>query len=123
MTIRGRPEELHSALFNLVSNALRYSPDGGVVKIGWQRKNDRVRLSVTDQGVGIKKDQIARLTERFYRVDKARSRNTGGTGLGLAIVKHILQRHDARLQIDSEWGKGSTFTCVFPILAEDRGGR
>lgn len=123
VTIRGRPEELHSALFNLVSNALRYSPDGGVVRIGWQRKNDRVRLSVADQGVGIKKDQIARLTERFYRVDKARSRNTGGTGLGLAIVKHILQRHDARLQIDSEWGKGSTFTCVFPIPAEDRGGR
>ena len=121
--VRGRAEELHSALFNLVSNALRYSPDGGVVKISWQRKNDRVRLSVTDQGVGIKKDQIARLTERFYRVDKARSRNTGGTGLGLAIVKHILQRHDARLQIDSEWGKGSTFTCVFPIPAEDRGGR
>ncbi|MCY3852206.1 MAG: phosphate regulon sensor histidine kinase PhoR [Gammaproteobacteria bacterium] len=123
VTIRGRSEELHSALFNLVSNALRYSPDGGVVKIGWQRKNDRVRLSVIDQGVGIKKDQIARLTERFYRVDKARSRNTGGTGLGLAIVKHILQRHDARLQIDSEWGKGSTFTCVFPTPAEDRGGR
>lgn len=122
-TIRGRPEELHSALFNLVSNALRYSPGGGVVSIGWQRKNDRLRLSVTDQGVGIKKDQIARLTERFYRVDKARSRNTGGTGLGLAIVKHILQRHDARLQIDSEWGKGSTFTCVFPIPAEGREGR
>lgn len=123
VTIRGRPEELHSALFNLVSNALRYSPDGGVVKIGWQCKNDRVRLSVADQGVGIKKDQIARLTERFYRVDKARSRNTGGTGLGLAIVKHILQRHEARLQIDSEWGKGSTFTCVFPTPTEDRGGR
>lgn len=121
--VRGRAEELHSALFNLVSNALRYSPDGGVVSIGWQRKNDRVRLSVTDQGVGIKKDQIARLTERFYRVDKARSRNTGGTGLGLAIVKHILQRHDARLQIDSEWGKGSTFTCVFPIPTKGREGR
>lgn len=121
--VRGRAEELHSALFNLVSNALRYSPDGGVVSIGWQRKNDRVRLSVTDQGVGIKKGQIARLTERFYRVDKARSRNTGGTGLGLAIVKHILQRHDARLQIDSEWGKGSTFTCVFPIPTKGREGR
>ena len=123
VTIRGRPEELHSALFNLVSNALRYSPDGGVVKIGWQRKNDRVRLSVTDQGVGIKKDHIARLAERFYRVDKARSRGTGGTGLGLAIVKHILQRHDARLQIDSEWGEGSTFTCVFPFPVEGREGR
>ena len=123
VTIRGRPEELHSALFNLVSNALRYSPDGGVVTIGWQRKNDRIRLSVTDQGVGIKKDHIARLAERFYRVDKARSRGTGGTGLGLAIVKHILQRHGGRLQIDSEWGKGSTFTCVFPVPTEGRSGR
>ena len=122
-TVRGRPEELHSALFNLVSNALRYSPDGGVVTVGWQHKNDRVRLSVTDQGVGIKKDHIARLAERFYRVDKARSRSTGGTGLGLAIVKHILQRHGARLQIDSEWGKGSTFTCVFPPPTESRDGR
>lgn len=123
ITVRGRPEELHSALFNLVSNALRYSPDGGVVTIGWQRKNDKIRLSVTDQGVGIEKDHIARLAERFYRVDKARSRGTGGTGLGLAIVKHILQRHGARLQIDSEWGEGSTFTCVFPLPAEDRKGR
>ena len=123
VTVRGRPEELHSALFNLVSNALRYSPDGGVVTISWQRKNERVRLSVADQGVGIKEDQIARLTERFYRVDKARSRNTGGTGLGLAIVKHILQRHGARLQIDSEWGQGSTFTCVFPPpMEQGRGG-
>ncbi|MCY4610855.1 MAG: phosphate regulon sensor histidine kinase PhoR [Gammaproteobacteria bacterium] len=121
--VRGRPEELYSALFNLVSNALRYSPDGGVVTIGWQRKNDRIRLAVTDQGVGIKKDHIARLAERFYRVDKARSRGTGGTGLGLAIVKHILQRHGARLQIDSEWGKGSTFTCVFPPPMGSRKGR
>ena len=120
--VRGRPEELHSALFNLVSNALRYSPDGSVVTISWQRKNERVRLSVTDQGSGIKADQIARLTERFYRVDKARSRDTGGTGLGLAIVKHILQRHGARLQINSTWGKGSTFTCVFPSPVEGRNG-
>ena len=123
IAIRGRTEELHSALFNLVSNALRYSPDGGVVTIAWQRKNDRIRLSVTDQGVGIKKEHIARLAERFYRVDKARSRGTGGTGLGLAIVKHILQRHGARLQIDSKWGEGSTFTCVFPSPAERPGGR
>ena len=123
VTVRGRPEELHSALSNLVSNALRYSPDGGVVTIAWQRKNDRLRLSVADQGVGIRKEHIARLAERFYRVDKARSRGTGGTGLGLAIVKHILQRHGARLQIDSEWGKGSTFTCVFPPPARGRDGR
>ena len=122
LAVRGSAEELYSALFNLVSNALRYSPDGGVVTIRWARKGDRIRLSVADEGVGIKADQITRLTERFYRVDKARSRDTGGTGLGLAIVKHILQRHGARLQIDSEWGAGSTFTCVFPAPAEWFGG-
>ncbi len=121
--VRGRPEELHSALFNLVSNALRYSPDGGEIVIGWQRKDDRVRLSVTDHGVGIRREHIARLAERFYRVDKARSRGTGGTGLGLAIVKHILQRHGGRLQIDSAWGEGSVFTCVFPLPAPRRDGR
>ncbi len=112
--VRGRTEELHSALLNLVSNALRYSPDGGTVAIRWKQKDQRVRLAVEDQGVGIPPEQIARLAERFYRVDKARSRNTGGTGLGLAIVKHILQRHGAHLQIDSTPGKGSVFTCVFP---------
>lgn len=115
IAVRGRAEELHSALLNLVSNALRYSPDGGTVTIRWKQKDERIRLSVEDQGVGIPPDQVARLTERFYRVDKARSRNTGGTGLGLAIVKHILQRHGAYLQIDSTPGKGSVFTCVFPL--------
>ena len=123
ITVRGHAEELHSALLNLVSNALRYSPDGGTVTIRWKKKDERVRLSVEDQGVGIPPDQIARLTERFYRVDKARSRNTGGTGLGLAIVKHILQRHGAHLQIDSTPGKGSVFTCVFPMPEPPPGAR
>lgn len=118
LRVRGRPEELHSALLNLVSNALRYSPDGGAVTIAWEGRGDRVRLSVRDEGVGIAAEHIARLTERFYRVDKARSRGTGGTGLGLAIVKHILSRHGGRLQIESRPGRGSTFTCVFPRRPE-----
>ena len=123
VTVRGRPQELHSALLNLVSNALRYSPDGSPVTIRWRRKSHRVRLSVTDQGIGIPQEHIARITERFYRVDKARSRETGGTGLGLAIVKRILHRHGARLQIDSKKGKGTTFTCVFPMPPEEDAGR
>ncbi len=121
--VRGRPEELHSALFNLVSNALRYSPEGGKIVISWKHKNKQIRLSVSDEGVGIPPDQIARLAERFYRVDKARSRSTGGTGLGLAIVKHILQRHGGRLQIESTLGKGSTFTCVLPEIEKVRARR
>ena len=116
--VHGRPEELHSALLNLVSNALRYSPGGGAVTIAWEARGERVRLSVRDEGVGIAAEHIARLTERFYRVDKARSRGTGGTGLGLAIVKHILSRHGARLQIESRPGRGSAFTCVFPRRPE-----
>ena len=115
IVVRGRADELHSALLNLVSNALRYSPDGGTVTISWKRRDQRVRLSVSDQGVGIPKEHIARLAERFYRVDKGRSRTTGGTGLGLAIVKHVLQRHGGRLQIESEPGVGSRFTCVLPV--------
>ena len=118
LRVRGRPEELHSALLNLVSNALRYSPGGGAVTIAWEARGDRVRLSVRDEGVGIAAEHIARLTERFYRVDKARSRGTGGTGLGLAIVKHVLSRHGGRLQIESRPGRGSTFTCVFPRRPE-----
>ncbi len=123
LVVRGRLQELHSALFNLVSNALRYSPSGSKVIIKWRRKKHGIRLAVIDQGIGIPEEHIARITERFYRVDKARSRDTGGTGLGLAIVKHILHRHGARLQIDSQKDEGSTFTCVFPIPQEEAAGR
>ena len=107
-------EELRSAFTNLISNAVRYTPDGGEVTIGWKLRNGEAVFSVRDTGIGIEPHHIPRLTERFYRVDRSRSRETGGTGLGLAIVKHVLNRHHARLEIASELGRGSTFDAVFP---------
>ena len=110
----GAPNELHSALGNLVSNAVRYTPDGGRIRLLWQMQGGRAVFSVEDNGIGIAREHIPRLTERFYRVDRGRSRSTGGTGLGLAIVKHILARHSARLEVDSEPERGSVFSAVFP---------
>ncbi|MGN6312593.1 MAG: phosphate regulon sensor histidine kinase PhoR [Rhodanobacteraceae bacterium] len=110
----GSPRDLHSAFSNLVSNAVRYTPAGGRIEIRWQRdRNGGARFSVTDTGYGIPAQHIPRLTERFYRVSSSRSRETGGTGLGLSIVKHVLALHQARLEVASEPGKGSTFACVF----------
>ena len=110
----GAVDELQSALGNLVSNAIRYTPEGGEIHISWQLRNKQAVFSVTDNGIGIEQQHIDRLTERFYRVDRSRSRETGGTGLGLSIVKHILTRHQARLEITSELGVGSTFSAIFP---------
>ena len=107
-------QELHSAFGNLVSNAIRYTPEGGSISLKWEVRNHEAVFSVTDTGLGIEQKHIDRLTERFYRVDRSRSRETGGTGLGLSIVKHILSRHQGRLEIQSEFGKGSTFSAVFP---------
>ncbi|MHB8668819.1 MAG: phosphate regulon sensor histidine kinase PhoR [Burkholderiales bacterium] len=107
-------QELRSAFGNLVSNAVHYTPDGGDIKLNWGRRTAQAVFSVTDTGPGIEPRHIPRLTERFYRVDHSRSRETGGTGLGLAIVKHILTRHQATLEIESEPGKGSCFSAVFP---------
>lgn len=107
-------QELHSAFGNLVTNAIRYTPEGGSISLKWETRNQEAVFSVTDTGLGIEQKHIDRLTERFYRVDRSRSRETGGTGLGLSIVKHILNRHQARLEIQSEFGKGSTFSVVFP---------
>jgi two-component system phosphate regulon sensor histidine kinase PhoR len=98
----------------LASNAVRYSPSGGSIALVWERGVDDLRFSVTDSGLGIEPQHIARLTERFYRVDKSRSRETQGTGLGLAIVKHVLLRHGGHLSITSVPGKGSTFTASLP---------
>jgi two-component system phosphate regulon sensor histidine kinase PhoR len=112
--VMGSPEELRSAFANLASNAVRYSPNGGRIVLTWQRGPDDLRFSVQDSGIGIDPQHIARLTERFYRVDKSRSRETQGTGLGLAIVKHVLARHGGRLQIESEPGRGSTFIATLP---------
>ena len=110
----GAETEILSALGNLVTNAIRYTPDGGTIHVDWRMRGGGAVFSVTDSGFGIPAVDIPRLTERFYRVDRSRSRDTGGTGLGLAIVKHVLQRHDAQLDVKSEEGRGSTFTVRFP---------
>ncbi|MEA3393545.1 MAG: phosphate regulon sensor histidine kinase PhoR [Pseudomonadota bacterium] len=113
--IAGTSTELHSALSNLVGNAIRYTPSGGQIAVGFLRHEDgRYEIFVQDSGPGIAPEHIPRLTERFYRVDRSRSRDTGGTGLGLAIVKHVAQRHNAELKIESTLGKGSRFAMVFP---------
>ncbi|NOX42451.1 MAG: phosphate regulon sensor histidine kinase PhoR [Gammaproteobacteria bacterium] len=110
----GNRDELQSLFSNIINNAARYTPQNGSIKISWETKNDLAVFSVTDNGQGIPQKHIPHLTERFYRVDIDRSRETGGTGLGLAIVKHVLERHDGKLLIDSDLGKGSTFQCKFP---------
>jgi two-component system phosphate regulon sensor histidine kinase PhoR len=112
--MRGNDAELRSAFSNLVVNAVRYTPAGGHIQVRWLADEGGARFAVTDDGIGIGREHLARLTERFYRVDTARSRESGGTGLGLAIVKHVLRRHDAELEIDSTPGEGSTFSCLFP---------
>jgi two-component system phosphate regulon sensor histidine kinase PhoR len=114
LALTGSMEELHSAFGNLVSNAIRYTPKDGEITLSWARRDQEAVFSVRDNGIGIEQQHIDRLTERFYRVDRSRSRETGGTGLGLSIVKHILAHHQARLEIHSELGKGSTFSVVFP---------
>jgi two-component system phosphate regulon sensor histidine kinase PhoR len=112
--LRGSTRELHSAFSNLVANAIRYTPSGGRITVRFSRgEGGGAVLSVEDSGYGIPEPHLARLTERFYRVSSSRTRETGGTGLGLAIVKHVLQLHQARLDITSEVGRGSTFSCIF----------
>ena len=114
-TLLGSSRELHSAFSNLASNAVRYTPAGGRIALHWRAVADGGAVfEVVDQGIGIDARDIPRLTERFYRVDRGRSRDSGGTGLGLAIVKHVLERHQARLEIRSKPGAGSTFAALFP---------
>ncbi len=111
----GSARELRSAFGNLAGNAVRYSPDGGEIVLRWSPAGDAgARFAVSDQGIGIAAEHLPRLTERFYRVDRGRSRDAGGTGLGLAIVKHVLERHQAVLRIESEPGRGSSFSVIFP---------
>lgn len=113
--IAGVQTELYSAMSNLVTNAVRYTPDGGTVQVSWTLLDDgRGEFRVKDSGPGIAPEHLPRLTERFYRIDRSRSRETGGTGLGLAIVKHVLQRHGAELHIESQPGQGSSFSIIFP---------
>lgn len=112
--IIGVAREIESVVANLVSNALRHTPKTGTIRLLWRVTDDGAELGVSDNGEGIAEEHIPRLTERFFRVDRGRSREDGGIGLGLAIVKHILQRHDARLEISSTPGLGSEFRCCFP---------
>ena len=122
-TVRGSRDELASALGNLISNAVRYTPDGGRIALDWRVSGSGGEFSVADTGIGIAAEDIPRLTERFYRVDRSRSRMTGGTGLGLAIVKHVLMRHQAELRIESAPEQGSRFTARLPrrrVVAEER---
>jgi two-component system phosphate regulon sensor histidine kinase PhoR len=115
LEISGDEQELASAFGNLVSNAVRYTPDQGSISIGWQWiENGRAAFWVRDTGPGIAPEHLSRLTERFYRIDKGRSRANGGTGLGLAIVKHIASRHQLELSIQSRLGEGSQFSLIFP---------
>jgi two-component system phosphate regulon sensor histidine kinase PhoR len=114
LRLRGGRDELRSAYGNLVSNAVRYTPVGGQITLRCVEQDGGIALQVQDTGIGVAPEHIPRLTERFYRVDKSRSRETGGTGLGLAIVKHVLIRHQARLDIQSALGRGSLFSAWFP---------
>ena len=110
----GNEEQLRSAISNLVYNAVNHTPPGTEIRVSWQRTPQGALFSVEDNGPGIAPEHIPRLTERFYRVDKARSRQTGGSGLGLAIVKHAVNHHDSRLEIESTVGKGTRFSFLLP---------
>ncbi|MBL8511354.1 MAG: PAS domain-containing sensor histidine kinase, partial [Betaproteobacteria bacterium] len=115
--LQGNQSEITSAFSNLINNAVRYTPPGSEIQVSWQREGNGLVFKVSDNGEGIAPEHIPRLTERFYRVDRGRSRASGGTGLGLAIVKHVLMRHGARLDISSAQDAshhGTTFAAVFP---------
>jgi two-component system phosphate regulon sensor histidine kinase PhoR len=114
LMLHGVDSDLESAFRNLIVNALKYTPEGGQVYVRWHDTEQGPCLSVQDTGIGIPRREIPRLTERFYRVGSDRGRKSGGTGLGLAIVKHVLNVHQARLEIESEVSVGSTFRCIFP---------
>ena len=109
----GIDTELKSACANLLSNAIAYTQAQGTIKVIWQKEGNKAKFIVKDNGPGIKSIDINRLTERFYRIDKSRSRDTGGSGLGLAIVKHVVHHHNAQLIINSQWGRGSEFAILF----------
>ena len=113
--LRGNAAEIETVVVNLLSNAVRFTPQDGRITLRWRSDADGAELSVADTGEGIDAQHLPRLTERFFRVDKGRSRDNGGTGLGLAIVKHVLARYDAELIIGSELGEGSEFRCRFPV--------
>lgn len=114
LCVMGVGDELHSVFMNLLTNAIRYSPEGGPIVVRWYQLNENARFEITDSGLGIAPEHISRITERFYRVDPSSFRVKGGTGLGLAIVKHVLRRHQSALQVESRPGEGSTFFFDLP---------
>lgn len=114
INIIGRTSEIESAIRNFLSNAVRYTPEGGTISLLWAQRDNEGWITVQDNGIGIAAEHLPRLTERFYRVDRGRSRATGGTGLGLAIVKRIANRHNATFKVDSELGSGSAFSLIMP---------
>ncbi len=116
LVVWGDPRLLVMCMQNLITNAISYSPAGSRVGVGARRQGDVVEISVTDQGIGISEDDQKRIFERFYRVDSARSRNTGGTGLGLSIVRHVVENHGGDIAVWSQLGKGSTFTVRLPLI-------
>jgi two-component system phosphate regulon sensor histidine kinase PhoR len=111
--IGGNSDRFKQLMVNLIENAVKYSHDGGTVSVRAERKEGKVYISVKDEGIGISQENLPRIFERFYRVDKSRSQKVGGTGLGLAIVKHIAALFEAEIKVESEPGKGSTFTVIF----------
>jgi len=121
LKVYGVETELRSACSNLIFNAVHYTPTQGKIEVVWKRRANGAFFAVSDNGDGIEDKHLRRLTERFYRVDKARSRKTGGSGLGLSIVKHVLHHHNANLEINSIVGKGSEFSFVLPqeLIADD----
>jgi two-component system phosphate regulon sensor histidine kinase PhoR len=112
--VLGDPDYLERALANLVDNAVKYTPEGGTLRLSAFARGDSVVLEVADTGIGIPETDLPRIFERFYRVDKSRSREMGGTGLGLAIVKHVVQAHGGSVEVTSRVGQGSTFRIVLP---------
>ena len=109
-------DDLYQIIFNLVENGIKYNRDGGTLTVSLHREEDDAILKVSDSGVGIPEDSITHIFERFYRVDKARSRKSGGSGLGLAIVRSIVERNQGSIQVDSIYGTGTTFTVTFPVF-------
>lgn len=120
VSVIGDPGRLKQIFINLINNAIVYTPAGGVVSVELAEDKYNAYIKVSDTGIGISKEEIPRIFERFYRVDKARSRNTGGTGLGLSIVKHLVEAHQGTITVDSEVGEGTTFTVVLPKSATEK---
>jgi two-component system phosphate regulon sensor histidine kinase PhoR len=119
-SIWGDRDRLHQIMLNVLDNAVKFTPDAGKISIkALDGKDGNVYVKISDTGIGIPKGEISRLGERFYRVDKTRSRELGGTGLGLSIVKHLITAHNGRIKIDSQPGKGTTVSLVFPTYQED----